>query len=436
MASSDNERTSPVGLFNTARSYWRSAEYLSAARLEITHPQAPITFLFCHAIELYLKAYLRSAGHDLSQLKQLGHRVASLAQSTIKSGLVIAPEHSEILNHIDDTDVAIEARYIVTGFKNQPTNAALSNVTAMLDQAVCSALAKRSFPVRAEAFTPPKAQRQDDFSTALQHRSRPQEAAPQAANFEPNIDARVAFYDILQSSEWSQRQQRQPNSASDWLERRLDRQIHDQLRQGNLTAWGSRCLTTTIEAPEAVIPATEWDDIEIDFAPLNPNSPRTSAMRRVRNSGFNTVYAGVRFSREQIYQRFPFIPVNKTPTPAGTKPDWPIRELFFHIQPDLLDRPDEAAWERIGNDLRDAFALNLIRVWGRPITSGIGKLLGERQALRLIDSGYWHSAYFTYSFFDETSGDAAHTYLERNSSLPEYTDLQINRAEALATWPR
>jgi hypothetical protein len=164
MAGTDDERISAVGLFNTARSYWRSAEYLSAARLEVTHPHAPATFLFCHAIELYLKAYLRGAGSDVSQLKQLGHRVASLAESAIKSGLGIGPDHSEILNHIDDADVAIEARYIITGFKNRPTNEALSIVAVMLDQAICSALAKKGFPVRADAFTPPTPQRQDDFS--------------------------------------------------------------------------------------------------------------------------------------------------------------------------------------------------------------------------------------------------------------------------------
>jgi hypothetical protein len=100
---------------------------------------------------------------DLSQLKQLGHRVASLAQSAIKSGLVIGQEHSDILNYIDDADVAIEARYIVTGFKSQPTNEALSSAALMLDQAICSALAERGFPVRVEAFTPPTPQRQDDF---------------------------------------------------------------------------------------------------------------------------------------------------------------------------------------------------------------------------------------------------------------------------------
>ena len=59
------ERTPPIGLFNYARSYWRSAEQLRASKPDVTHPDAPISFLFYHAIELYLKAFLRSAGYDL-----------------------------------------------------------------------------------------------------------------------------------------------------------------------------------------------------------------------------------------------------------------------------------------------------------------------------------------------------------------------------------
>jgi hypothetical protein len=122
----DDERTNAVGLFNTARSYWRSAEYLNAASLQVTHPQAPVTFLFCHAIELYLKAYLRGAGKSVSELKQVGHRVANLAKVAVNTGLKIEVEQAEVLNHIDDAAAAIEARYIVTGFKNLPTNEALS----------------------------------------------------------------------------------------------------------------------------------------------------------------------------------------------------------------------------------------------------------------------------------------------------------------------
>ena len=154
----DDERTNPVGLFNTARSYWRSAEHLNAARLKVTHPQAPVTFLFCHAIELYLKAYLRGADNNVAQLKQIGHRVANLAKCVVASGRAIGQEQSEILAHIDDADVAIEARYIVTGFKNLPTNEALSGVIAYLDDVICAALANKGFAVRREKFRAPIAQ--------------------------------------------------------------------------------------------------------------------------------------------------------------------------------------------------------------------------------------------------------------------------------------
>ena len=255
-----------------------------------------------------------------------------------------------------------------------------------------------------------------------------------ALALEPDIDARVAFYDILANSEWASQQRPEvERPVSNWITQRLDREIHNQLRQSKLLAWGHRCLNTIAEAPEAEIPPAEWDNIEIEFAELNPQAPRTSAIRRIRGAGFNVVYAGVKFCGEQIYGQFPLIPEDTTPSPAGVQADWPIRELFFHIQPDLLDRPENAAWERIGNDLRDAFALNLVRVWGRPIKSGIG-LGGDKPVLRLIDCGYWHSANFTYAFFDSTSGDAAHTSTEPNSGLPDYTDLRVNRAEALVAW--
>jgi hypothetical protein len=161
----DDERTNAVGLFNTARSYWRSAEHLNAANLKVTHPQAPVTFLFCHAIELYLKAYLRGAGNNVAQLKKIGHRVVDLARYAAESGLVIEPQQSEVLNHIDDRDVAIEARYIVTGFKNVPPNEALSGVATYLDQTICAALEKKGFAVRPQNFKRPTAHTDDAEKT-------------------------------------------------------------------------------------------------------------------------------------------------------------------------------------------------------------------------------------------------------------------------------
>jgi len=175
----DDERTNAVGLFNTARSYWQSAVHLNAGDLKVTHPQAPVTFLFCHAIELYLKAYLRGAGKSVAELKQIGHRVANLAKVAADTGLKIEPEQSEVLNHVDDAGVAIEARYIVTGFKTSPTNDALSGAAASLDQSVCAALVKAGLPVRNEYFEQPKPQRSSgldaDTSRVLVHLFRTSE---------------------------------------------------------------------------------------------------------------------------------------------------------------------------------------------------------------------------------------------------------------------
>ncbi len=62
-----DERTSAFGLFNYANSYRRSAEYLSKAKVRVSHPHAPITYLFYHAIELYLKSFLRSHGYSVAK---------------------------------------------------------------------------------------------------------------------------------------------------------------------------------------------------------------------------------------------------------------------------------------------------------------------------------------------------------------------------------
>jgi len=117
----DDERTNAVGLFNTARSYWRSAEYLSAAQLKLSHPEAPVTFLFCHSIELYLKAFLRAKGCSLIELKKWGHNVAKLADEATARQINLDGPTRETVSHITEADVALEARYIVTGFKTVPT---------------------------------------------------------------------------------------------------------------------------------------------------------------------------------------------------------------------------------------------------------------------------------------------------------------------------
>ena len=66
---SDDDRTTPLGLFNYARSYWQSGVLLHDARAKVTHPNAPVTLLLAHAIELYLKAFLRLRGVGIDESK-------------------------------------------------------------------------------------------------------------------------------------------------------------------------------------------------------------------------------------------------------------------------------------------------------------------------------------------------------------------------------
>lgn len=105
----------------------------------------------------------------------------------------------------------------------------------------------------------------------------------------------------------------------------------------------------------------------------------------------------------------------------------------------MLTRADvdvDKVRDRIGIEIKDAFALGRLGVWGRLVTNrDAGKPLGETPPLRKIDHKYWHCAHFTYSFFDNTAGYAPHTYVGIGYSEPGYTDLRVNRAEAFAIWP-
>jgi hypothetical protein len=149
------DRTPPLGLFNFARSYWRSAEQLRVSKLDVTHPSAPILFLFYHAIELYLKALLRSAGYDLAQLKDISHKITKAARAAQKNGLQLTAADFEILTVIDSNDNVIRSRYITTGAHTRPEHEELSDFCQYLDRSVEERLTKDGHPVRTKTFSAP-----------------------------------------------------------------------------------------------------------------------------------------------------------------------------------------------------------------------------------------------------------------------------------------
>ena len=75
------------GLFNYARSYWQSGVLLHDARAKVTHSDAPVTLLLAHAIELYLKAFLRLRALGIEEVKNnFGHDLKSLLTKRLHAG--------------------------------------------------------------------------------------------------------------------------------------------------------------------------------------------------------------------------------------------------------------------------------------------------------------------------------------------------------------
>jgi hypothetical protein len=158
------ERTTALGLFNYARSYFRSAEHLHSAKLKVSHQSAPVTFLFYHAIELYLKAFLLSQKQPPKLLKTIGHRVDKAGEEAIKLGLILSDEEKEVIALIGDGETAINSRYIVTGAFTRPAEDALSRTCVSLDEAVGGKLSELGIAVREERFElPPKKAVDDDI---------------------------------------------------------------------------------------------------------------------------------------------------------------------------------------------------------------------------------------------------------------------------------
>jgi HEPN domain-containing protein len=150
---SADDRTTPFGLFNYARSYWQSAVHLHHAKVKVTHPDAAITLLLAHAVELYIKAYLRLQGLSAEDLKtSFGHDFRRLIDEGQARGLHFDEEDKEVAAILTEQESIRRSRYIETGSYTRPSLRALSAICKSLDQAVAAALAQAGHPVRNEAL--------------------------------------------------------------------------------------------------------------------------------------------------------------------------------------------------------------------------------------------------------------------------------------------
>ena len=144
--SDDDERTTSMGLFNTAEAFWLSAMALDDNKVKIGHAASPIRVCYYHALELYLKALLRQKHSVEAIRKKFGHNIGRLVNEAEALGLVVTDEDREVFSKAD-TEALLEARYIKTGAKNWPKLDELRHTCKRVRDGVGGLLLKAGVPV-------------------------------------------------------------------------------------------------------------------------------------------------------------------------------------------------------------------------------------------------------------------------------------------------
>ena len=144
------DRTTPFGMFNMAESYWKAAVSLEKAKVKSTHADSPVRFLYYHAVELYLKSYLRLKGLTVRELasRKIGHDFKNLTDEAEFRGLPYMDEDRHIFRLMAETDAVIRSRYHRTGAFYWPTTDGLDRVCKSIREPIGQALKKAGHPVR------------------------------------------------------------------------------------------------------------------------------------------------------------------------------------------------------------------------------------------------------------------------------------------------
>jgi hypothetical protein len=138
----EEERQSAFGV-------WRYGyEYVRASKTIDDHDPNPwvassVTYqCACQGIELAFKAYLRAKGHDLYDLRKLGHSLVKCMKAATKCGLPArSVEDARAIQLVDRYYKTQEFRYIKTGPKEYPNIGELMRAGAVLLDAVADDVA-------------------------------------------------------------------------------------------------------------------------------------------------------------------------------------------------------------------------------------------------------------------------------------------------------
>jgi hypothetical protein len=141
----------PLAWFNLAHAYLYDAALLH----NVQKPSGgfygqPVRFLYFHAIELFLKSYLRLHGIDDAALgkQPYSHNLTNLANMAESNGLLIGRRVRLVCEAAGAFDKPTEARYVKTGLKAMLPPHRLHEAARELQSGVGQALRDKGIPVR------------------------------------------------------------------------------------------------------------------------------------------------------------------------------------------------------------------------------------------------------------------------------------------------
>ena len=107
------DRTTSLGFFYYAEAYWSATKTLQEfATKKYGHWEAPVRFLYYHAIELYLKSFLRARNQTLDDLRKLGHLGPRLIARVEEFGWVFDDEDRVVFGALYKDNIVNRSRYI------------------------------------------------------------------------------------------------------------------------------------------------------------------------------------------------------------------------------------------------------------------------------------------------------------------------------------
>ena len=136
-----------IGTFNFAHSFWQAGSALRTGDWAkgVSHASKPVEFLYWHAIELFLKAFLLASGISETDLRKstYGHNIRALAREATDRGLRLKDRDSEVLSLMQTKDDMIELRYITPGTRTVPEHEELETTCDNLYRVVGLALVEK-----------------------------------------------------------------------------------------------------------------------------------------------------------------------------------------------------------------------------------------------------------------------------------------------------